>query len=83
MSYERGLSRKNFSCAACIKNNSCSQPLKLRFGLAVLLRQTQGPEFGACSPILRRSEGFSAEGTVVLPKSELRSHIAELPHHGA
>ena len=82
MSYERGLSRKNFSCAACIENNSCSQPLKLHFGLAVLLRQGQVPELGGCSPILRRSVEFSTEGTVLLSKSELRSHIAELPHHG-
>ncbi len=78
MSYERGLSRKNFSRAACIKNNSCSQPLKLHFGLAVILRQTDGPEFGVCSPILRWSEEFSAENIVLLSKSEFRSHIAEL-----
>jgi hypothetical protein len=55
-----------------------SQPLKLHFGLAVILRQTDGPEFGVCSPILRWSEEFSAENTVLLSKSEFRSHIAEL-----
>jgi hypothetical protein len=81
MSYERGLSRKNFSCAACSENNSCSQPLKLHFGLAVLLRQTQGPDLGGCSPILLLSEELSAESTVLLSKSEFRLRIAELPHH--
>jgi hypothetical protein len=58
-----------------------SQPLKLHFGLAVLLRQTQGPDLGGCSPILLLSEELSAESTVLLSKSEFRLRIAELPHH--
>jgi len=66
MSYERGLSRKNFSCAACSKVFLGSQPLKLHFGLAVLLRQTEDPDLGGCSPILRWSEELSAEWAVLL-----------------
>jgi hypothetical protein len=63
MSYERGLSRKNFSPAACSENSSGRQPLKLHFGLAVILSQTQDPGLDDRSPILRLSEEFSAERT--------------------
>lgn len=43
MSYERGLSRKNYSCAGRSEIILCSQPLKLHCGLAVMLLRTQGP----------------------------------------
>lgn len=66
MSYERGLSRKNYSCAACSEIFLCSQPLKLHCGLAVILRRTQVPDLGVCSPILRLSEELSAERAVLL-----------------
>ena len=58
-----------------------ASPSKLHFGLAVLLRQTQGPDLGGCSLILLLSEELSAESTVLLSKSEFRLRIAELPHH--
>ena len=43
-----------------------SQPLKLHCGLAVILRQTLGPELGDCSPILRLREELNAKRTVLL-----------------
>ncbi len=66
MSYERGLSRKNYSCAGRSEVFLCSQPLKLHCGLAVMLRQTQVPDLGVCSPILLLSEELSAERAVLL-----------------
>src|SRR5712691_10253657 len=64
MSYERGLSRENYSCAACSEIFLCSQPLKLHCGLAVILRRTQVPDPGVCSPILLGEE-LSAERAVL------------------
>lgn len=66
MSYERGLSRKNYSCAGRSEVFLCSQPLKLHGGLAVMLRRTQVPDLGVCSPILLLSEELSAERAVLL-----------------
>jgi len=60
MSYERGLSRTNYSCAGGNEIFLCSQPLKLRCGLAVMLRRMQAPDLGGCSPILLLSEELSA-----------------------
>jgi len=66
MSYERGLSRKNYSRAGGNEVFLCRQPLKLDCGLAVLLRRTQDPDLGGCSPILLLSEELSAERAVLL-----------------
>ena len=66
MSYERGLSRKNYSRAGGNEVFLCRQPLKLHCGLAVLLRRTQDPDLGGCSPILLLSEELSAERAVLL-----------------
>jgi len=66
MSYERGLSRKNYAYAGGNEVFLCRQPLKLHCGLAVILRQTQGPDLGVCSPILLLSEELSAERAVLL-----------------
>jgi len=65
MSYERGLSRKNYSCAGGNEVFLCNQPLKLTCGLAVMRRRTQDPDLSICSPILL-SEELSAERTVLL-----------------
>jgi hypothetical protein len=66
MSYERGLSRKNYSCAGRSEILPGSQSLKSRCGLAVLLRRTQDPDLGVCSLILLLSEELSAERAVLL-----------------
>jgi len=44
MSYERGLSRKNYSCAGGNEEFLCNQPLKLPCGLAVMQHWTQDPD---------------------------------------
>jgi hypothetical protein len=61
-----GCQEKTSPVPPAAKNDSGRQPLKLHFGLAVILRQTQGPELSVCSPILRLSEELSAERTVLL-----------------
>jgi hypothetical protein len=61
MSYERGLSRKTYSCAGRSEVFLCNQPLKLHCGLAVMRRQTQGSDLGVCSLILLLSEELGAE----------------------
>ncbi len=61
MSYERGLSRKNYSCAGPQKVFLCRQSLKLHCGLAVILRRARDPDLGVRSPILLSSEELSAE----------------------
>ncbi len=66
MSYERGLSRKNYSRTGGKEVFPCSQPLKLQCGLAVMLRRTPDPDLGVCSPILLLNEEFSAERAVLL-----------------
>jgi len=66
MSYERGLSRKNYTRAGRNEVFLVSQPLKLHCGLAVLLRRTQVPDLSGCSPILLLSEELSAERAVLL-----------------
>jgi len=70
MSYERGLSRKNYCCAGRSEIFPGSQSLKSRCGLAVLLRRAQDPDLGGCSPILLLSlllsEELSAEKAVLL-----------------
>jgi hypothetical protein len=66
MSYERGLSRKNYSYAGRSEEFLCNQPLKLHCGLAVMLRRTQSPDLGVCSPILLLIEELSAERAVLL-----------------
>jgi len=48
MSYERGLSRKNYYCAGRNEIFLGSQSLKSRCGLAVLLRRTQDPDLSIC-----------------------------------
>ncbi len=65
MSYERGLSRKNYSCAGRSEVFLCSQPLKPRRGLAVMLHRTQVPDLSGCSPILLLTEELSAERAVL------------------
>jgi hypothetical protein len=66
MSYERGLSRKNYSHAGRNEIFLCSQPLKLRSGLAVrCCARCQFQISGVCSPILL-SEECSAESAVLL-----------------
>ncbi len=71
MSYERGLSRKNYSHAGGNEVYLCRQPLKLHCGLAVMLRRTHGPDLGGRSPILLRSEELGAERAVLLSSAEL------------
>ena len=66
MSYERGLSRKNYSRAGRDEVFLGSQSLKSRCGLAELLRRTQDPDLSGCSPILLLSEELSAERAVLL-----------------
>jgi len=66
MSYERGLSRKNYYCAGRNEIILGSQSLKLRCGLAALLRRTQDPDLSVCSPILLLSKELSAERAVLL-----------------
>jgi hypothetical protein len=76
-----GCQEKTSPLPPAAKIISGRQPLKIHFGLAVILSQRQDPELGGCSPILRLSEELSAEGTVLLSKSEFRLRIAELHHH--
>lgn len=66
MSYERGLSIKNYSYAGRSEVFLCNQPLKLHCGLAVLLRRAPDPDLGGCSPILLSSEELSAERAVLV-----------------
>jgi hypothetical protein len=66
MSYERGLSRKNYSCAGRSEVFLCSQPLKIHCGLAVMLRQLQVPDLGGCSPVPLLTEELSAESAALL-----------------
>ena len=65
MSHERGCQEKTTPVPAATKVFLCSQPLKSRCGLAVLLRRTQDPDLGGCSPILLIEE-LNAERAVLL-----------------
>jgi len=80
MSYERGCQEKTTPVRGCSEIFLCSQPLKLRCGLAVMAALGARPRIRLCSPILQLNGEFRVDGVVLLSQPELPLCIAELPH---